>query len=132
MWPIVAALVSGVGGAAAVGAMGDLVRKERADMDKQKNMIRLIIFIMVGLIVGGIFGEVLGKVLGQIGVISGGGIDNPVRNFFVSAFEPSFGINKSEILDLYMIKLRLGIGFKFNVCSIIGLVTSLYIMKWSK
>ncbi len=101
-------------------------------MDKQKNTIRLIIFILVGLILGGILGEVLGKVLGQIGVISGGGIDNPVRNFFVTAFEPSFGINQNEIINLYMVKLRLGIGFKFNTCSILGLITSLYIMKWSK
>ncbi|MFC1586018.1 DUF4321 domain-containing protein [Fibrobacterota bacterium] len=101
-------------------------------MDKHNNIMRLIIFIIVGLVLGGILGEVLGKVLGQIGIISGGGIDNPVRNFFVSAFEPSFGIKKTEIIDLYMIKLRFGLGFKFNTCSILGLITSLYIMKWSK
>jgi hypothetical protein len=103
-------------------------------MDKQNNILRLIIFILAGLILGGILGEALGKVLGQIGVISGGGIDNPVRNFFVSAFEPSLGINPEDkqVIDLYMIKLRLGIGFKFNTCSILGLLASLYIMKWSK
>ena len=101
-------------------------------MEKHNNAIRLIIFVLVGLIIGGILGEVLGKVLGQIGVISGGGIDNPIRNFFVLAFEPSIGLGDSEPIDLYMIKLRLGIGFKFNTCSIIGLITSLYIMKWSK
>ncbi len=101
-------------------------------MEKQKGIIRLIVFIIAGLILGGILGEMLGRVLGQIGVISGGGLDNPVRNFFVAAFEPSFGILKTEVIDLYMVKLRLGIGFKFNVCSILGMITSLYIMKWSR
>lgn len=93
---------------------------------------RLVIFIFLGLILGGILGEVLGFVLGQIGVISGGGIDNPVRNFFVKAFEPSFGIHNTEVLDLYLIKIRLGLGFKFNTCSILGVFVSMYIMKWSK
>jgi hypothetical protein len=101
-------------------------------MDSKNSKIRLIIFILAGLIIGGILGEALGMVLGQIGVISGGSIDNPVRNFFVSAFEPSIGLSQTEPIDLYMIKLRLGIGFKFNICSILGLVISLYIMKWSK
>ncbi|MBF0432276.1 MAG: DUF4321 domain-containing protein [Fibrobacteria bacterium] len=101
-------------------------------MEKRHNTLRLIVFILAGLVLGGILGEMLGMVLGQIGVISGGGIDNPVRNFFVAAFEPSFGIQETEIIDLYMIKLRLGIGFKFNVCSILGMFGSLYIMKWSK
>jgi len=30
-----------------------------------------------------------------------------------------------------MIKLRLGLGLKFNTCSIVGMALSLYIMKWS-
>ena len=94
---------------------------------------RLIVFILLGLILGGILGEVLGLVLGQIGVLSGGDVNNPIRNFFVYAFEPSVGIKDQGILlDLYMVKVRLGLGFKFNVCSILGMLASLYIMKWSK
>ncbi len=101
-------------------------------MEKQKSILRLIIFILLGLLLGGIMGEVLGKVLGDIGIYAGSGEDNVVRNLFVKAFEPSVGIYQNEIIDLYMVKFRLGIGFKFNLCSILGMLTSLYIMKWSK
>jgi hypothetical protein len=29
-----------------------------------------------------------------------------------------------------MFKLRLGLGFKFNVCSLLGLGIALYTLKW--
>ena len=100
---------------------------------KSSSIGRLVVFIILGLILGGILGEVLGLVLGQIGVLSGGDVNNPIRNFFVASFEPSFGIKDNGILiDLYMIKIRFGLGFKFNVCSFLGMVFSLYVMKWSK
>ena len=102
-------------------------------MGRTSSVGRLVVFIILGLILGGILGEVLGVVLGQIGVLSGGEMNNPIRNLFVYAFEPSVGIKDNGILlDLYMIKIRLGLGFKFNACSILGLLASLYIMKWSK
>ncbi len=102
-------------------------------MGKSHSLGRLVIFIFLGLILGGILGEVLGLVLGQIGVLSGGDLNNPIRNFFVASFEPSLGIKDNGILlDLYMIKIRMGLGFKFNVCSGLGMGISLYIMKWSK
>ena len=102
-------------------------------MDKSASVGRLVVFIILGLVLGGILGEVLGLVLGQIGVLSGGDMNNPIRNFFVASFQPSLGIKDNGILlDLYMIKIRLGLGFKFNVCSGIGMAISLYIMKWSK
>lgn len=101
-------------------------------MERGRDNFRLVVFILLGLVLGGILGEALGTVLGQIGEWSGGGADNPVRNFFVTSFEPSFGIKNSDVIDLYMIKLRLGIGFKFNVSSALGLMASLYIMKWSR
>jgi hypothetical protein len=101
-------------------------------MNRGVSVGRLVVFILLGLIVGGILGEVLGLVLGQIGVLSGGDLNNPIRNFFVASFEPSVGIKDNGILlDLYMIKIRLGLGFKFNMCSILGMFLSLYIMKWS-
>lgn len=96
-------------------------------------MTRLVIFIILGLILGGIFGEVLGLVLGQIGVLTGGEMNNPIRNFFVAAIEYSIGIKEGGILiDLYMIKFRIGLGIKLNLCSVAGMLLSLYIMKWSK
>lgn len=102
-------------------------------MGRNPGLGRLIVFILVGLILGGILGEVLGVVLGQIGVFAGGVDNNVIKNFFVRAFEPSLGIKENGILlDLYMVKIRFGIGFKFNTCSILGMILSLYIMKWSK
>ncbi len=107
-------------------------------MHRESTNVRLVIFILLGLVLGGILGEVLGHVLGQIGVISGGGIDNPVRNFFVKSFELGFGIHESngayacDVLDLYLVKIPLGFAIKLNTCSVLGLLASLYIMKWSK
>lgn len=103
------------------------------DMHRSHSVGRLVVFILLGLIVGGVFGEVLGLVLGQIGVLTGGEMNNPIRNFFVAAIEYSIGIKEGGILiDLYMIKFRLGFGIKLNLCSVAGMLLSLYIMKWSK
>jgi hypothetical protein len=93
---------------------------------------RLIVFIVLGLILGGIFGEVLGVILGQIGVLSGGDLNNPIRNFFVKAWELDLGYRDGWALDLSTVKLRIGLGFKFNTCSILGVALSLYFMKWSR
>ena len=107
-------------------------------MNRENSSARLVIFVFIGLLFGGVIGEVFGAVLGQIGVISGGGIDNPVRNFFVTSFEFGFGINESngvyssDVLDLYLLKIPLGIAIKLNLCSFLGMAGSLYIMKWSK
>ncbi len=102
-------------------------------MGNNSGTVRLVVFILAGLILGGILGEVLGLVLGQIGVLSGGDMNNVIHNFFVTAFEPSVGIKDNGVLiDLYMVKIRLGLGFKFNVCSFLGMFASLYVMKWSK
>lgn len=107
-------------------------------MHRDNSIMKLIIFILIGLIFGGVLGEVFGVVLGQIGVISGGGIDNPVRNFFVSSLEFGYGITQingvyqSNVLDLYLLKIPLGIAIKLNLCSFLGLAGSLYIMKWSR
>lgn len=101
-------------------------------MNRSVSVSRLVVFILLGLILGGILGEALGLVLGQIGVLSGGDMNNPIRNFFVASFEPSIGIKDNPMmLDLYMVKVRFGLGFKFNMCSLLGVFLSLYIMKWS-
>jgi hypothetical protein len=103
------------------------------ELHRSPSVGRLVVFIVLGLVVGGIFGEVLGLVLGQIGVLTGGEMNNPIRNFFVAAIEYSIGIKEGGILvDLYMIKFRLGFGIKLNLCSVAGMLLSLYIMKWSK
>jgi hypothetical protein len=93
---------------------------------------RLLIFIILGLFFGGILGEGLGLVLGQFGEMFKAGWDNPVRNLFVAGLEFDLGMKDGGIvIDLYMIKFQFGIGFKLNLASILGMVISLNIMKWS-
>lgn len=102
------------------------------NMGRSASIGRLIVFIALGLILGGILGEVLGLVLGQIGELSGGNANNPIRNFFVKAWELDLGYREGWALDLSTIKIRIGLGFKFNTCSILGVALSLYFMKWSQ
>lgn len=95
---------------------------------------RLIIFIFLGLLIGGTLGESLGYILGKIGEMTSGEYDNMIRNGFVKSFDLDFGFNSPEAikLDLYLIKLKFGLGFKFNLVSFIGLAVALYIEKWSR
>lgn len=92
---------------------------------------RLIVFILLGLILGGILGESFGLFLSQVGDFFQMGDKNFVRDLFVHSWELDLGIHNGGILDLYLVKLRLGIAFKFNLVSILGVLGSLYIMKWS-
>ncbi len=95
---------------------------------------RLMSFIILGLIMGGILGESLGLLFGELGnIMNAGGHDNIVRNFFVEAWNLDLGFSdgKPMVLDLYMIKIHLAASFKFNIVSVIGMVASLYVMKWS-
>ena len=97
---------------------------------------RLVLFIILGLIIGGVLGECLGLLFGELGeLMNAGGYDNIVRNFFVASFPLQFGFVGDNaqplVLDLYMIKIALGFCFKINVVSVIGMVISIYIMKWS-
>ena len=104
-------------------------------MTHKNSFARLVLFIVIGLLIGGILGECLGLLFGQLGqLMNAGGYDNLVRNFFVSSFDLNIGTGKGEtpiMLDLYMVKLALGFGIKFNIVSIIGMIISIYIMKWS-
>lgn len=98
---------------------------------KENTIARLLIFIIIGLLIGGVLGESMGLVLGQIGEWTSAGNDNPVKNFFVKAFEFNLGMDDGILVDLYLVKFRIGFGFKLNVVSILGMIISLNIMKWS-
>lgn len=105
-------------------------------MANRNNFGRLVLFIVLGLIIGGVLGEALGLLFGELGeLMNAGGYDNIVRNFFVASFDLNLGFpgDKAQpvILDLYLIKLALGFGLKINVVSVIGMIISIYIMKWS-
>ena len=100
-------------------------------MERNRNFAWTVFFVVLGLILGGVLGESLGYLLGKIGEMSGGGADNPIRNFFVKALEIDLGYNDGGwALDLYLFKVRLGFGFKFNVVSLVGMGVALYMLKW--
>jgi hypothetical protein len=102
-------------------------------MERNKTLGIIILFLILGLIAGGILGESLGYILGKLGEMSGGSFDNPIRNFFVRSFDVDLGYNQNGwAVNLYLIKVRLGLGFKFNVCSLLGMGLSFYVMKWWK
>jgi hypothetical protein len=100
------------------------------------NVGRIIVFIALGLIFGSILGDSLGWLFGYIGTfMNAGGEDNVVRNFFIKAWELKLGYSEDDnplLIDLYMVRFHLGFTFKLNIISIIGVVISLYIMKWSR
>jgi hypothetical protein len=100
-------------------------------MERNRNFAWTVFFVVLGLIIGGVLGESLGYLFGKIGEMSGGGADNPIRNFFVKALEIDLGYNGGGwALDLYLFKVRLGFGFKFNVVSLAGMAAALYMLKW--
>ncbi|MDR3000736.1 MAG: DUF4321 domain-containing protein [Fibromonadaceae bacterium] len=105
-------------------------------MSRGNNSIgKIIIFIMLGLVFGGILGESLGWLFGYLGTLmNAGGEDNVVRNFFVKAWEVKLGYTEDGnplLIDLYMLKFDVGFTLRLNIVSIIGVVSALYMMKWS-
>lgn len=100
-------------------------------MARKNGLGRLVVFIVVGLLLGGILGECLGLLFGSLGeLMNAGGQNNIVRNLFVGHFF-EIGSGNPITIDLYMVKFALGFGLKLNVASIVGLLVSLYIWKWS-
>ncbi len=80
---------------------------------KEKNIWILLIFILSGLVVGGLLGDLAGKIeaLSWLG------------------YGESFGLTAPLELDLSIIKLTLGLVFKINMASIIGLILAVFIYK---
>ncbi|MBR2091893.1 MAG: DUF4321 domain-containing protein [Fibrobacter sp.] len=105
-------------------------------MTHKNSLARVVLFIFVGLILGGIMSEALGALFGELGVLlNAGGYNNSVHHVFTEAVDFSIGFSgdtpQPVVIDLYLVKFALGIGFKFNLLSAAGMLIALYIMKWS-
>jgi hypothetical protein len=96
---------------------------------------KAIVFILLGLVLGGILGETLGWLFGYLGTfMNAGGEDNVVKNFFIKAWELKVGYaddGSPLFVDLYMLQFNLAFTLKLNIVSVVGVILSLYIMKWS-
>lgn len=101
---------------------------------RQSSTGRFAIAILLGLILGGIIGECGGFLLGWIGEITGAGWGNNLRTIMVRSFDLDLGYSDPAgiPIDLYLIKFRLGLGFKFNLASALGVVIALYIERWTR
>ncbi len=99
------------------------------------NVGKIAIFMLLGLIFGGILGESLGWLFGYMGTLmNAGGEDNVVRNFFIRAWELKIGYvddGSPLLIDLYMLRFNAAFTLRLNIVSLIGVVVSLYMMKWS-
>jgi hypothetical protein len=78
----------------------------------------LLIFFII---VGGLFGGVLGEVLKSLSP------EGPLRDFFLKAY--TLGLDPPFTLDLRLISLTLGMTFKLNLFSFLGILLGVYIYK---
>ena len=77
----------------------------------------LLIFLLIGGLLGGILGEIL-RVMAPQGTI---------QNVFATNFTP--GISPPLTIDLILLKLTLGFGFKISLLSILGMLLGIYLYK---
>ena len=80
-------------------------------ISKRVGLSLFIIFI------GGVIGQAIGMILPE-------GI---VKSFFLNYV--SFGFSPFKV-DLYFIKFTLGLMFRFNIMSIIGVLILGYLLRW--
>lgn len=90
---------------------------------RDKPLSVLIFITLMGLIIGSILGQIIGDILPE----------STPKTFLIGSYSPSFGFNGDTLLlDLYVIKIKLGIKFTFNIIGIIGMAISVYIFRWYK
>jgi hypothetical protein len=66
--------------------------------------------------------------------LTGAGWDNNLRAILTESFDIDLGFGEPQgfPIDLYMIKLRLGLALKFNLASFLGLFIAFYIERWTR
>jgi hypothetical protein len=90
---------------------------------KDKPLSVLIFVVLIGMIVGSVLGQLIGDFLPE----------STPKTFLIGSYSPSFGFsNDAFLIDLYVIKIKLGIQFTFNIISLIGMAISVYLFRWYK
>ena len=80
---------------------------------REKNIWILILFILSGIVVGGLLGDLASNV--------------SFLNWL--SYGEQFGLTNPVELDLSVVKLTLGIMFKINIASIVGIVLAIYFLN---
>ena len=80
---------------------------------REKGTLVLIIFVLCGLVIGGLIGELTSGIswLSWLG------------------YGQQFGLSTPITLDLGVVQLTLGLMFKINISSIVGIVIAVFIYR---
>ncbi|MBL8025610.1 MAG: DUF4321 domain-containing protein [Fibrobacteres bacterium] len=91
---------------------------------RDKPLSVLLVIIVTGFIVGSILGQALGLLLPE----------STPKAFLLESYSPSFGFldNGPLIIDLFVIKIKFGVQFTFNIVGVIGVAVASYIFRWYK
>lgn len=103
---------------------------------KGTNTLRFFAFFTLGLFLGGFFGEVLAVVTAHLGEIFSVGKENTLHYFFTQFLSLNWGFGfppeSDFLLDLFIIKIRLGFAIKLNIGCLPGIGLAAYLEKWSR
>ena len=80
---------------------------------KEKNVWILLVFILSGIVIGGLLGEFASR----------------VDWLWWLSYGQNFGLSTPITLDLSVIQITFGLGFRINISSIIGMVLAIFIYK---
>lgn len=78
-------------------------------------------FCILYIVIGAILGGLLGELLKEVGVLSG------VMPYLVTAY-PVFDISPFTV-NLYVIRLTIGLAFAPNLMSILGVVLAMFLFR---
>jgi len=88
---------------------------------KEKSLGLLVLVVFVGLVIGSVLGQLVGAFLPE----------STPKAFLLGSYSPSFGFDDDAMLiNLYVIKLKLGLQFTFNIMGLIGLAIAVYMFRW--
>ncbi len=80
---------------------------------RDKNIWILLIFILSGLVLGGLLGELASQ----------------VDFLWWLSYGETFGLSSPIELDLNVITITFGLGFKMNIASIIGMAIAIFVYR---
>lgn len=80
---------------------------------RDKNIWILLIFILSGLVFGGLLGELASQ----------------VDFLWWLSYGETFGLSSPIELDLNVITITFGLGFKMNIASIIGMAIAIFVYR---
>jgi len=91
---------------------------------RDKPLSVLLVVIITGFVVGSVLGKALGVLLPE----------STPKAFLLESYSPGFGFLEDGplIIDLFVIKIKFGIQFTFNIVGVIGVAVASYIFRWYK